>query len=190
MVQIQPKFKTFDDYLALKDVAAGRYELTYGELVEVPPESDDNVVIARAMDRALSDLVGFRRVRAHQLAIEVPGEPKNRFPDITVLRPEHPEQLSNSGQSAIRLEMAPPILVVEIVSPGESNRRRDYVEKRNQYEWRDIPEYWIVDPAQSQVTVLSLTDDGYKESVFKGNQLVKSLAFKNWTLTAEEMLSL
>ena len=56
MVQIQPEFKTFDDYLALKDVAAGRYELTYGELIEVPPESDDNVVITRAMDRALSDL--------------------------------------------------------------------------------------------------------------------------------------
>lgn len=58
------------------------YELTNGELIEMPPESDENVMIARAMDRALSNLVGFQRVRTHQLAIEMPGQPKNRFPDM------------------------------------------------------------------------------------------------------------
>lgn len=190
MVQARLKLKTFDDFLAASKQIEGRCELTNGVLIPVPPESDDNVVVARAMDRALSEIVGFRRVRAHQLAIEMPGQPKNRFPDITVLRPEHPEQLKAAGQSAIRLEMAPPMLVVEVVSPGAQNRNRDYVEKRNQYEWREIPEYWIVDPEEEKVTVLVLTDNGYEEAVFTGRDVVKSPTFEAWDLSANEMLSL
>ncbi|MBT9311442.1 Uma2 family endonuclease [Leptothoe kymatousa] len=189
MVQAKPKLKTFDDYLAhCKDTEA-RYELTNGELIEIPHGSDENVIIARAMDLALSDLVGFRRVRSHQLAIEMPGQPKNRFPDITVLLPEHLEQLKTSGQSAIRLDMHPPMLVVEVVSPGPENHRRDYIEKRNQYEWRGIPEYWIVDPENQRVTVLFLTADGYEASVFMDNTVVVSKTFPDWTLTAADMLS-
>lgn len=189
MVQVKSQLKTFDDFLIASEETEYPCELTNGVLIPVPPESDDNVVIARAMDRALSDLVGFRRVRTHQLAIEMPGQPKNRFPDITVLRPEHVEQLHISGQSAIRLEMAPPMLVVEVVSPGLKNQNRDYVEKRNQYEWREIPEYWIVDPQQQKVTVLSLTEDGYEETVFVDDEVVISPTFEAWNLKASEMLS-
>lgn len=189
MVQAKPRPQTFDDYLLHCQDKEARYELTNGELVEIPPKSDENVIIARAMDRALSQLVGFRRVRTHQLALEMPGQPKNRFPDITVLLPEHVEQLKASGQSAIRLDMHPPMLVVEVVSPGADNHRRDYIDKRNQYEWRGIPEYWIVDPIKQQVTVLSMTTDGYGETVFVGDELVLSQSFTDWPLTAAEMLS-
>ncbi|MEO0869085.1 MAG: Uma2 family endonuclease [Cyanobacteria bacterium J06642_11] len=188
MVQAKPKLQTFDHYLAHCQDMEARYELTNGDLIEMPPESDENIIIARAMDRALSDLVGFRRVRTHQLALEMPGQPKNRFPDITVLLPEHLDQLKASGQSAIRLDMHPPMLVVEVVSPGADNHRRDYIDKRNQYEWRGIPEYWIVDPIQQQVTVLVLTTDGYEETLFIGDEIVISQAFPKWSLSAVKML--
>ena len=194
MVQIRPSLKsnilkTFDDYLAQAEGWEPRCELTNGELIEMPPESDENVIIARILDRALSDLVGFRRVRTHQLAIEMMGQPKNRFPDVTVLQPEHPDQLKASGQSAIRLDMAPPLLVVEVVSPGPDNHRRDYIDKRNQYEWLGIPEYWIVDPILKQVTVLVLAEEGYEEMVFTGQAHVQSMVLPGWSLTAEDMLT-
>ncbi|MGD1908714.1 MAG: Uma2 family endonuclease [Leptolyngbyaceae cyanobacterium] len=35
------------------------------------------------------------------------------------------------------------------------------IDKRNQYEWRGVPEYWILDPTLEQVTVLTLTEQGY-----------------------------
>lgn len=190
MVQAKSSPQTFDDYLLHCQDMEARHELTNGELIAMPPESDENVIIARAMDRrVLSQLVGFRRVRTHQLALEMPGQPKNRFPDITVLLSEHLEQLKVSGQSAICLDMHPPMLVVEVVSPGVDNHRRDYIDKRNQYEWRSIPEYWIVDPIKQQVTVLSLTTDGYQEMLFVDDELVLSQAFPGWTLTAAEMVS-
>ena len=188
MTQANLKIATFADYLACDDGTDRRYELTYGDLIEVPPESDEHVLISRALDRALSEIVGFQWVRTHQLAIEVLGQPKNRFPDLTVLRPEHLEQLQALGQSAITLEMAPPLLVVEVVGPGAESHRRDYLDKRNQYEWRGIPEYWIVDPQEGCVTVLAMVEGAYTETVFNQGDTVVSPTFPQWPLTVEEML--
>ena len=71
------------------------------------------------------------------------------------------------GQAAITLDMAPPLLVVEVVSPGtEKSPSRLCRKKRNQYEWRGIPEYWILDPVLARCTVLSLTETGYDTSYF------------------------
>jgi len=39
----------------------------------------------------------------------------------------------------------PPSLVVEILSPGSSNIRRDRVVKRRLYAKHGVPEYWIID---------------------------------------------
>jgi Uma2 family endonuclease len=189
MTQAKSKISTFGDYLAYDDGTDSRYELTYGELVEVPPESDENVLISRALDRVFSEIVGFRRVRTHQLAIELPGQPKNRYPDVTVLRAEHLEQLQSLGKSAITLDMAPPLLVVEVVSPGPDNRRRDYLDKRNQYEWRGIPEYWLVDPQDRCITVLSMVDGNYVETIFDKGQTVVSPTFAELALTVKEILT-
>ncbi|MEA5452076.1 Uma2 family endonuclease [Leptolyngbya sp. CCNP1308] len=190
MVQAQPQLKTFSDFLAYAQEVEGYYELTNGELVEMPPESDENLYRAMRLYEALKSVIDMRQIRLQGLAIAMPGQPKNRYPDLTVLRPEHPEQMRELGQAAITLEMAPPLLVVEVVSPGAENRRRDYLEKRNQYEWRGIGEYWILDPVVGQVTVLSMTTQGYSEATFAGETVVVSPSFPDWALTAEAMLAL
>jgi Uma2 family endonuclease len=190
VVQAQPQLKTFSDFLAYTQEVEGYYELTNGELVEMPPESYDNLRRALNLYDALKALVDVAQICPQGLAIAMPGQPKNRYPDLTVLRPEHPEQMRELGQAAITLEMAPPLLVVEVVSPGAENRRRDYLEKRNQYEWRGIGEYWILDPVVGQVTVLSMTSQGYSEATFAGEAVVESPSFPDWALTAEAMLAL
>lgn len=188
MVQAQPT--SFEDFLAQTEAIDGYYELTNGDLVEMPPESDDNLYRALRLFEALRVLVGLRQVRVQGVAIATPGQPQNRYPDLIVLRPEHPDQMRDLGQAAITLEMAPPLLVVEVVSPGAENHRRDYFEKRNQYEWRGIPEYWILDPVLDQVTVLALTAQGYSETIFTGAAAVESSTFPNLALTAAAMLAL
>jgi Uma2 family endonuclease len=190
MVQTHPQLQTFRDFLAHPATTEGYYELTNGELIEMPPESYDNLRRALRLYDVLKLLIPGVQVCPQGLAIAMPGQPKNRYPDLTVLRPEHPEQMRQLGQAAITLEMAPPLLVVEVVSPGAENHRRDYVEKRNQYEWRGIAEYWIVDPSLAQVTVLSLSAQGYEETVFVGDAVVRSPGFPQWSLTAAAMVAL
>jgi len=162
MVQLKPRFHSFEEYLAYDDGSDKLYELFNGELIEVPPESGFNVEIANYLFALLLPLVGHQRIRGHGLELEVRGEPRNRFPDLTVIREEHVALLKR--RNTIRLTMPPPLLVVEIVSPGELQRNRDYVAKRTQYEDLDIPEYWIVNPQEQTVSVFTLQDDRYGEA--------------------------
>lgn len=50
--------------------------------------------------------------------------------------------------------MLPPLLVVEVVIPGELQRERNYIAKRIQYQDCGIPEYWIVVPETQNILVL------------------------------------
>ena len=104
-------------------------------------------------------------------SLEVNGEPRNRYPDLTIIKTEHIEQLRS--RNTIRLHMAPPDLVVEVVSPGNLQRDRDYIAKRMQYQDRDIPVYWIIDPQVKEIMVLTLTNAGYQEQIYRGNDQLK-----------------
>lgn len=186
-IKQRPRFESFEDYLAYEEVGDGNYELFNGELIEAPPESGWNVAIATKLLLNFSQIVGYLRVRGQGLELEVRGEPRNRFPDLTILREEHVPQLMT--RNTLRWEMAPPELVVEVVSPGEVQRNRDYIAKRSQYETRGIPAYWIVDPQKQQVVIFTLVDERYREDMYQGSD---RLPFQNQrlNLTAAETLSI
>ena len=186
MTQIKPRFASFEEYLSFDDGTDRCYELLNGELVELPPESGENLGILAFVFLQLAPIVSHLRVR-WGLELEVRGEPKNRYPDLTVIREEHIEQLKR--RNTIRISMAPPILVIEAVSPGGENRERDYTDKRSQYQDRGIPEYWLIDPSQQIITVLQLEGNVYKEvGVLKRNDLIRSSEFPILMLTAEQVL--
>lgn len=50
-------------------------------------------------------------------------------------------------------------LVIEVVSPDDP--KRDLVTKRREYAQAGIPEYWIVNPSDETITVLTLRDGSY-----------------------------
>jgi Uma2 family endonuclease len=162
----QPRFASFEDYLAYENGEDRLYELFNGGLVEVPPESGFNVGIATKLLIFFAQIVGHLRVRGHGLELEVEGEPRNRYPDLTIIKEEHVGQLL--ARNTIRLSMAAPDLVVEVVSPGSLQRDRDYVAKRSQYQNRQIPTYWIVDPQTQEIMVLTLASEGYQEQIYRG----------------------
>ena len=186
MLQVKPRFHSFEEYLSYDDGTDNLYELFNGELIAVPPESGINVEIATFLLIQFASLIGYRRVRGHGLELEVRGEPRNRYPDLTIIREEHIEQLAK--RNTIRLTMAPPLLVVEVVSPGELQRNRDYIAKRSQYQDCGIPEYWIVDPDAQTVLVLELTGKDYTEvGSFSGQEQVLSPQFRELSLTAAQI---
>ena len=186
MIRVKPRFQSFEEYLSYDDGTNKLHELFNGELIEVPPESGTNVQIATFLLLQFASLVGYRRVRGHGLELEVNGEPRNRYPDLTILREEHIEQLAK--RNTIRLTMSPPLLVIEVVSPGELQRNRDYIAKRVQYQDCGVAEYWIVDPNTQTILVLELTENNYTEvGSFSGQEQLVSPQFKELNLTAAQI---
>ena len=185
-IPIKPKFQSFEEYLSYDDGTNRLYELFNGELVEVPPESGTNVQIANRLFLIFALLLGTDRVRGHGLELEVNGEPRNRYPDLTILREEHIELLAK--RNTVRLTMSPPQLVVEVVSPGELQRNRDYIAKRVQYEDCGVAEYWIIDPDSQIILILELTGNKYTEvGSFKSEDKLLSPQFKELNLTAAQI---
>ena len=186
MIQIKPRFQSFEEYLAYDDGTDKLYELFNGELIEVPPESGKNVQIATFLLIQFASFLDYRRVRGHGLELEVNGEPRNRYPDLTILREEHIEQLAK--RNTVRLNMLPPLLVIEIVSPGELQRNRDYIAKRLQYQACGIPEYWIIDPDARTVLILDLLENNYREvGSFRSESQLLSPQFPQLNLTAAQI---
>jgi Uma2 family endonuclease len=196
MTQAKARFITFDEYLNYDDGTDEHYELVNGELIEVPPETEENAYRAFSLLMALSQFVDVRRIKVQKLEVEVlalPGMPINRQPDLTVLAEGHIEQMADINQMAIKLFMAPPVMVVEVVSPyrstGDTNYRRDYIDKRKQYAQRGILEYWLVDPTAQQVSVLILTGGTYQDFIFAGEQIINSAVFPKLLVTASSVLN-
>ncbi|MEA5503295.1 Uma2 family endonuclease [Halotia wernerae UHCC 0503] len=187
MLQVKHRFQSFEEYISYDDGTDKLYELFNGELIEMPPESGTNIQIATFLLIQFASVLDYRRVRGHGLELEVRGEPRNRYPDLTILREEHIQQLAK--RNTIRLSMLPPLLVIEVVSPGELQRDRDFIAKRSQYQDCGIPEYWIIDPESRTVLVLELTDKTYTEiGNFSGDDLVVSPQFTQLNLQVAQIL--
>lgn len=185
----QHRFDSFEEYLLYNDDSENFYELFNGELIKMPPESGFNIEIATFLLLKFAKILGYRRVRGQGLELEVRGEPKNRYPDLTIIREEHIQQLSK--RNTIRLSMAPPLLAIEVVSPGELQRNRDYIAKRIQYEDCGIPEYWIVDPQTQTILVLELQGNSYTEfGSFSGDDIVLSPGFSELNLKVSQVFDL
>ncbi len=188
MTQAKQRFLSFDEYLSYDDGTDNLYELFNGELILVPPESGFNVQIATFLLVQFALILGHQRVRGHGLELEVRGEPKNRYPDLTIIRVEHISLLLR--RNTIRLMMPPPVLVVEVVSPGEIQRNRDYIAKRTQYQDRAIPEYWLVDPDSETVLILELMNNSYSEiGTFKGSDRLRSTQLGELNFTPAEIFA-
>ena len=182
---------TFEQYLEYDDGTDNRSELFDGELIPMPPESGENIWIALWLRDELVQMIDRRLVFPTSCCeLQVIGKRQNRFPDLVVIREEHLEPTKK--RQTITLNMAPPRLVVEVVSPyrnqNDENYKRDYIEKRKQYEQRGIPEYWIVDPIARVVIVLVLVNGKYQATEFSGLQRIVSRTFPELELTAAQVL--
>ncbi|MBD2491851.1 Uma2 family endonuclease [Aulosira sp. FACHB-615] len=189
MTSTTSKKLTLEEYLKYDDRTDHQYELVAGKLVKMPPESPKNVQIALFLLVNFLKFVPVNRV-SNKAEIVISGfRATTRVPDLIVLTEELATILQGATRSTITLDMPPPALVVEVVSPGKVNEDRDYRYKRSEYAARGIAEYWIVDPQAHKITVLILVDGLYEETIFVGNAVIVSSIFPQLELTAEQVLN-
>jgi Uma2 family endonuclease len=190
MTQTRTRFSSFEEYLATSEgLPEGRCEYWDGELVELMTESGENVAIASLLFAVLLGIgIPPGLINPGNCEVEVAGKPRTRFPDLVVLRDEHPALLKR--RNTITRQMPPPRLVVEVLSPGKENRDRDWIDKRAQYAEIGIPEHWLIDPQQRQITVLKLVDGQYaKHQVATGAEPLESPIFGALPISVNQLLS-
>ncbi|MBE9159092.1 Uma2 family endonuclease [Nodosilinea sp. LEGE 06152] len=185
---------SLDDFFAYDDGTDTRYELENGELVVMPPESDRNQRIASILFAYfLQAGIGPECLRMKTEVTVLGARATVRLPDLMVLSDELAIALENAPRSTVTIDMPPPRVVVEVVSPGKKNIDRDYRYKRSQYEARGIAEYWIVDPILQKVTVLTLVEGLYETAIFEGEADITSTLLTELApakrLTAAQLLN-
>ncbi|MFM7363997.1 MAG: Uma2 family endonuclease [Cuspidothrix sp.] len=187
MVATTAKKMTFEEFLNYDDGTDYFYELENGELIVMPSESELNQRIAIFLLIYFSQLgIPYYRLRM-KTEIAVNSRMVGvRVPDLVVFSEELAQVMQDATRSLILMDMPPPLLVVEVVSPNQE--KRDYRYKRSEYAARGINEYWIVDPVLQKVTVLEWVEGLYEEQVFTGDEVICSPLFSEVKLTVNEIL--
>ncbi len=159
-----------EEYAEAEWAEGVRFERVNGRLVLMPPAGFDHHVTVEPFRNHLGAYrLTHPTIVAHvfQESWTSVDEDTDRIPDIAVY-------LKSAGSEPPRLPDRIPDLIFEIVSPGRANRRRDYDEKRDEYERLGVSEYVIVDRFDHEVTVLRLVDGKYDEQILKPSDTYRS----------------
>lgn len=166
---VTTKHLTYDDLERIPQAHPGdRHEIIDGELAVTASPAWDHQTISANIFRVLDRLVGD-----HSLGVVRYAPIDVRFTSDTVLVPDlifiASDRLHIAGPRTVD---GAPDLVVEILSPGTS--QRDLTVKRDLYARFGVREYWIVDPANRSLTVLELRGDRYHPVPLRDDQAVPS----------------
>lgn len=135
----------------------------------------DDFVIAKALGEVLP---GGIRVRT--------SDEKFRIPDVIYLANSDQEEWF--GDRFFRGAS----LAIEVVSDDPNSHERDYTTKTADYAEARIPEYWIVDPQEQLITVLTLEKTGtsYREQgTYRAGETVRSELLSGFEVTVEAVFA-
>lgn len=181
------KIYTFEEYLEYHDDTDLKYELVNGELIPMPPASglhaDIMVFLYDTFKAEIQRLNLDWKVRPGNIGVRTSFN-KSRIPDLVIITESQRQELREMTAAVLQ---SPPLLAVEIVSPG--NAVADYRYKQAEYAVREIPEYWIVDPIDAKVSILQLLNGLYETIEYTGNQGIKSSIFPELSLTVAQVLN-
>jgi Uma2 family endonuclease len=137
-----------------------RYELIGGELfVSRAPRLPHQLVLQRLIGHL------FNYLENNPIGILVPGagavfsEYDAVIPDLVVVRKQRWDSIVADEHF-----VGPPDLVIEILSPGPENRKRDLTVKRQLYATYRVEEYWVIDPQNRSVQVYRLHGQNLEET--------------------------
>ncbi len=145
-----------DEYLILTEHSNRLVEYTDGLLEALPMPTDKHQSVLKFLLFAFSAFVEARggKVQFAPLRLQI-RTGKFREPDLLLLRSAADPRRQNRFWLGADLAL-------EVVS--EEKPERDLVEKRGDYAEGRVPEYWIVNPQNETITVLSLSGDSYSEA--------------------------
>ncbi len=144
---------TEEQYLAMTDHTNRLIEFTDGSLEPLPVPTDRHQAILAFLYEAFAGFLRPRggKVRFAPLRLQIrPG--KFREPDLLLVRLASDPRRQNRFWTGADLAL-------EVVSPDKPSR--DLIDKRGDYAEGGVAEYWIVNPENETITVLTLQGGSY-----------------------------
>ena len=171
---------TEDQYLALTNQTNHLIEFTDGDIEVLPmPTRSHQLIVLLLYDlfrAAVQQTGGIILVAPMRLQVR-PG--KYREPDILLLR----DAADPRNQDAFWLGAD---LVVEVVRPDRPER--DTEEKPRDYAEAGIPEYWIVNPLDATITVLTIAGGSYRShGVFQRGERATSPLLQGFGVLVDQV---
>lgn len=183
--QVEP-IMTVEDLDAMPE-DGNRYEVIEGELfVSRAPTYIHQVIIGRLNH----SLLGYLDKTSIGESIITPGlifsQVDGVIPDMVYMSHERRNDILVDE----RLRAAPE-LVIEVVSPGAENTRRDRIAKRQLYAKYGVEEYWVIDPQTRSIEIYRLRGVILDlVAMHTGKQLVETPLLPGWSITADELFAI
>jgi Uma2 family endonuclease len=174
---------TEDEYLALSTNRLVEFSDGLVEVLPMPTTSHQATLLF--LLRALLAFVEPRALGTASFAgIRVRlWKGKFREPDVVFLLAQHADRIGEQFWQGADL-------VMEVVSGDDKDRERDLEIKPKEYARAGIPEYWIVDPQEEQITVLRLKGKKYVEhGKFGRGEQAKSALLKGFAVDVDAALA-
>ncbi len=172
---------TYDAYATLPDDGK-RYEIIDGVLYMAPASPMEwHQRAANRLATYLTEHVEFTGLGRVYPTFNVVLTPKNVVqPDILVVLNNNLAQITNSHI------VGGPDLVVEIASP--STTKLDRSKKYNLYAQAGVKEYWIIEPTEYTIEVLTLQGSTYSlTGIFSGEDLLPSQVVPNFPVPVRKI---
>ena len=175
----------YEDYKALPESMAKRYELLDGEILMVPAPTTTHQFLSRNVAFVLH---GFVRQHALGTVLSSPidvvfGEGDAREivqPDVLYVSVKHADII------LVEEIRGAPDLVVEVVSPGTETRDRTY--KKHLYGRYGVREYWIVDPVAETVVVYQSSGAKFDDpTTYRADDTLNSTLFVGLDINLREV---
>jgi Uma2 family endonuclease len=144
---------TVDDLERLPPDNTMKYEIIDGSLVVSPRAGVYHNGIAAKLCRLLTLQAPPHLLTSMESGVKVRGGTTYYEPDALLA-----VETAFKQRNADHLHPSDVLIVIEVLS--KSNRGHDLVTKRHYYAFAGIPQYWIADPDEQTLTVLTLGEDG------------------------------
>jgi Uma2 family endonuclease len=163
---------TYEDWLAMPPAGEGREEVVNGELQVLPPNSVTPALIVQRILARISGQIDENRVIVF-------GSSVNLLISVALYRRE------NMGAGADDVLCPAPDLVIEILSPSETKRRKEC--KLQHYATIGVPEVWYVSPEAASLEIRLLRERDYTVDRLVGDGIISPTRFPDVKIAVAEI---
>lgn len=176
-----PRLLTYEEWLKLPPVEDGTDEVVKGELRFMPPNRYPHAAIIRRLIRRLERQVEEGRVEilGSDFGLMITRDPLTcRSPDLALYWREN--IVIQDG-----LYWSPPDLVVEVLSPSETKRRKE--EKLDDYAAIGVPKVWLISPEAQTVEIRTLQDGHFQRTAILADETLHPSRFPDVSVAVAEL---